>query len=94
VIVKKTKASFLFATPTLVSGAARALDLYGVYDVYNASSTENEADYKALLSDWSIVGQDIFSAMKQFEGCLPPDSDVHRNQLRGDGQQMSLFRES
>jgi len=67
------------------------LDLYGVYDTYNASPTEYEADYKALLSDWSMVGQDIFSAMKQFERSLPPSGIPRRDELSEAGQQMSFF---
>jgi hypothetical protein len=91
VIVNKVRSSFLFSAPSVVSGAARVLDLYGVYDAYNASSTENEADFKALLSDWRIVGQDIVFAVKQFESCLPPGSVARRDELCDADQQMSLF---
>ena len=72
--MNKIRSGFLFAGPTFFSGAARAFDLGGIYDTYNVSSTESDADYKALLADWSIVGQDIFSAMKQFESALASGS--------------------
>jgi hypothetical protein len=64
--MNELKSHFLIATPSFVSGAARLLDLYGVYDSYNTSRTEGEADAKALYSDWRIVGQDIFGAMQEF----------------------------
>lgn len=89
--MNKGRSDFLFASPTFISGAARVLDLYGFYGTYNASSTEYEADYKALLSDWAVVGQDILFAMKQFEGSLPPGSSVRQDELCGAGQQMSFF---
>ena len=89
--MNKVRSDFLFATPTFVSGAARVLDLYGVLDAYNVSETGQEADYKALHSDWSIAGQALFSAMKQFERSLPPDSLPHEEQLREVGQQLSFF---
>jgi len=87
-IVNKARSDFLFATPSFIYGAARVLDLFGVYDAYNSSSTACEADYRAIWSDWSMVGQDIYSAMKQFEHSLPPGSVVRNEEL---SQQMSFF---
>lgn len=60
------------------------LDLYGTYDAYNGSSTEREADYKALLSDWYVVGQDIFEAMTQFRCLLPPAPMPYRTRINDD----------
>jgi hypothetical protein len=54
-----------------------------VYDAYNMSRTAAEADYKALLSDWCIVGQDIQDAMTAFECSLPAQSR--------EGTQFELF---
>jgi len=69
--VNKARSDFLFATPSFIYGAARVLDLYGIFDAYNSSSTEYEADCKAIWSDSSIVGQDICFAMKQLNAhCL------------------------
>jgi len=70
----KVTSDFLFAQPSFISGVARLLDWYGLYDAYNASRTGREADYKALLSDWRIVGQDIQDAMAAFERSLPAES--------------------
>ncbi len=88
---KRVRSDFLFATPSFVSGAARLLDLYCLFDSYNSSSTEREADYRAILSDWRVVGQDILSAMREFEP-LPPSNSAD-DELCGAGRQMSLFRE-
>lgn len=86
------RSDFLFATPAFISGASRVLDLYGTYDVYNASPTEREADYKALLSDWRIVGRDIFDAMTQFAHSLPADHIAGCSEPFADDRQMSFFR--
>ena len=90
--MNKARSDFLFAMPSFVSGAARLLDLYCLYDSYNSSSTEREADYKAALSDWCVVGQDILAAMKQFERSLPSRSSVNHDDNCGAERQMSLFR--
>jgi hypothetical protein len=54
-----------------VSGAARLFDWWGLYDTYNQSRTGQEADAKALFSDWRIVGQDLVDAMVEFEAAQP-----------------------
>lgn len=91
--MNKTRSDFLFAQPSFVSGVARLLDLYGLYDVYSSSSTEREADYKALLSDWRVVGQDILAAITQFDCSLPSGSRANReDDPCGAERQMSLFQ--
>jgi hypothetical protein len=62
----KMKTDFLFARPSLASGCARIFDWHALYDSYNQSETEAEADEKAIFSDWSLVGLDILAAMDQF----------------------------
>lgn len=57
---------FLFATPSWLSGTARNLDLFGQFDEYNESPTENSADAKALFCDWRAVGDVLRDAMKAF----------------------------
>lgn len=64
---KKVKTDFLFAQPSLSSGAARVFDLFGQFDEYNRSDSPAEADAKALASDWILVGQDICEAIEQYE---------------------------
>ena len=64
---KKVKTDFLFAQPSLSSGAARVFDLFGQFDEYNRSDSPAEADAKALASDWILVGQDFCEAIEQYE---------------------------
>jgi hypothetical protein len=66
-MVNRVKTDFLIADPSFVSGAARLLDWAGLYDTYNASRNGQEADAKAMFSDWRIVGQDLDDAMVEFE---------------------------
>jgi len=53
---------FLFGSLGFFEGMARALDLGGTMVVYNDSPTPEEADNRALDSDWRAVGHDIESA--------------------------------
>ncbi len=55
----------LFAQPSFLSGTARLVDLGGVFDKYNKSQTEQQADSRALASDWSSVGNDLYAAVQQ-----------------------------
>ena len=59
------KSNFLFAKPSLFSGAARTLDVFATFDEYNSSSSPEEADTRALESDWGVVGQDLTKAVKK-----------------------------
>jgi hypothetical protein len=43
------------------------LDLGCVFDEYNYSLTEDEADAKAAYSDWMMVGMDILAALGRHE---------------------------
>jgi hypothetical protein len=61
---RQFKADFLVAQPSALSGIARILDLYGVFDDYNHSSTEREADLRATYVDWQIVGDDLRNALR------------------------------
>ena len=59
------KADHLFASPSALSGIARFFDMAGVYDVYNGSSSEVDADCKAVYLDWSCVGDNLRAAMRK-----------------------------
>lgn len=50
---------FLFAQPSRLSGAARLLDLFCVFQLYNLSWSRPEADCRATFSDWVMVGGDL-----------------------------------
>jgi len=55
---------YLFAHPTFLSGAARVMDLAGVFDAYNERETPEEADGTAIRTDWLAVGEDLRLALK------------------------------
>ena len=59
------KTDFLFATPSLLSGAARTLDMFAVFDEYNTSDNFEEADRRAIESDWGVVGQDMAAVIQK-----------------------------
>jgi hypothetical protein len=61
---------FLFAVPSFLEGMARAVDLGGVFDRYNASSSGEEADIRAMSVDWQAVGCDLRQAVKRVESEL------------------------
>ena len=55
---------YLFAMPSFLSGMGRVLNLGGVHTDYNQNLTPQEADRKALASDFKAVGDDIRTAMR------------------------------
>ncbi len=55
----------LFARPSFIGGMSRVLDLGATLTEYNRSKTENEADLKAIASDWRAVGVDIEHAIEE-----------------------------
>ena len=59
---------YFFVAPSALSGAARVLDLGGVTDSgsYVISDTPDEADARALASDWALVGADMMRAQERF----------------------------
>lgn len=58
---------FLFANPSFLGGVATTLDLGATLTQYNTSNSPEEADAKALASDWMMVGQDIAFALSHFK---------------------------
>lgn len=55
----------LFARPSFLSGAARVLDLAGTFDQYNSSESDEEADFRALQSDWAAIGWDMHQVIQE-----------------------------
>jgi hypothetical protein len=72
------RTDYLFAMPSFLTGVARLFDLYGQFDTYNDSSSDDSADARALYSDWRMVGQDLAGAMTRMDRELstaePPDT--------------------
>ena len=61
---------YLLAAPSFFSGAARALDLGGVFDGYNVSPTREIANARGITSDWMAVGSYLRNALEQFKAEL------------------------
>ncbi len=55
--------SILFARPSFIEGAARALDLGNTLFEYNRSETGEMADTYALSADFRQIGEDIRRAI-------------------------------
>lgn len=49
--------------PSFLSGIARLLDLWGVYDDHNQICDPRESDARALYSDWRMTGEDLYGVM-------------------------------
>lgn len=60
----RPRTDFLFARSSFLSGVARVLDMFGTFDRYNVSRTPEEADARAIASDWQIVGYDMRAAVQ------------------------------
>lgn len=56
--------SFLFPTPSFLSGAASVLDLWGRLPRWNRSRSDEEADLVARLGDWLALQQDSREAWR------------------------------
>jgi hypothetical protein len=65
--MNRLRTDFLFARPSFLSGFARVLDLFGLFDSYNDSPSPLSADGRAIYADWRVVGLDIQEAAGQFE---------------------------
>lgn len=61
------KTDFLLPKNNFWIGIGSVLNLFGGNFEYNYSKTENDADYKALTSDWLNVGKDLSNAQLIFE---------------------------
>lgn len=59
------RSDFLFARPSFMSGMARAIDIGSTLNIYNESESPEMADYRAIKSDWQVVGDDIRRAVNE-----------------------------
>jgi hypothetical protein len=57
----------LYARPSFWEGMARLIDVRGILNEYNYSHTEEDTDFKAILSDWENVGLDILVAIDHID---------------------------
>lgn len=56
------RSTFLFVEPSMATGAGRTFDLWGGFDLYSYSASDEQADVRALYADWRLVGQDLRDA--------------------------------
>ncbi len=56
---------YLFALPSIAEGIGSVLDLAGSSHIYNEDPTPEEADFRAIKNDWTIVGQDLKTSMNK-----------------------------
>ncbi len=64
---KKYSTGFLYSTPSFLSGFGSVMNLSGDYFDYSTSKSDNDADRKALRSDFNMIGQDISIALDEFK---------------------------
>lgn len=64
---RRMRTTFLFPKPSFLSGFASILDISGNLGPYNHSRTGEEADTRALYSDYRMIFQDIEDTMRVFD---------------------------
>ncbi len=62
----------LVTRPNFFKGAGSVFNLSGIYYMFNYTKSEEEADYRALRSDWVAVGRDLMKVMDE-ELCINKD---------------------
>lgn len=67
---KKFRTDFLSPRSHFWMGAGTVFNLPGNYFQFNKSSSEEEADFRAIESDWGVAGQDIEEAMNAIENTI------------------------
>ena len=64
---KRYISSFLFSTPSFLSGAGTVINLAGNYYAFNSSDSGFEADEKAIENDFRMIGQDIADVIERIK---------------------------
>lgn len=67
---KKYKTNILFNRPSLIDGIASIFNISGNYYEFNYSESGEEADRKAIESDWGVIGNDILEATEELKNEL------------------------
>lgn len=57
----------LQARPSFLAGMAKSVDVFNTLNKYQKSLEGAKVDKKALKNDWTVVGNDIVSAIAQYE---------------------------
>ena len=58
---------FLYGRPSFLDGAARVLDLFGMFRRYDRPENDDQVDARALYDDFRTVGMDLEDAMRRYE---------------------------
>jgi hypothetical protein len=61
----ETRTDFLFPKRSFWTGFSSILNIVGNPDKFNSSSSSQEADYKAIRSDWEMIGKDVSSSLSE-----------------------------
>lgn len=64
---RKYRSDYLFSAPSFSIGAGSVFNIAGNYFQFNYSHSDVEADAKAILSDWGVVGNDLLEAKEELE---------------------------
>jgi hypothetical protein len=59
----KFKTDFLFSTSSFWGGIGSVLSIAGNYFEFNTSISGEEADRRAIETDWGVVGEDVGVSM-------------------------------
>ncbi|SIS83138.1 hypothetical protein SAMN05421789_10824 [Kaistella chaponensis] len=81
------RTDFLLPKKGFIVGLGSIFNIYGDYFEYNTSDTPEEADRKALSSDWNIVGADLEEARRKLNSILGKNDKSNHNSLEyGEGK--------
>ena len=69
--MERPRTDYLFATGSYLVGAGSIFNLAGSYFQYNDAPSGEEADARAIASDWAMVGQDMRDVMGGIEAEIP-----------------------
>jgi hypothetical protein len=75
--MNRLRTDFLLSRMTWLTGAGTIFALWGNNYQFNQSQTENEADARALFSDWSNVGADIQTAIGKYQQGEPRQLELN-----------------
>ena len=65
---KAYKSDYIFVTPSFLMGMGSVLNIAGNYFSFAQASSPAEADYRAIESDWGVIGLDIQTATEDMAG--------------------------
>ncbi len=63
----KSYTNILFPKSGFLKGMARVFDLFGTLNNYNTSESAEQADAKAIYSDWISAGNDLRNVFGKYK---------------------------